>query len=113
MDPVAPIELPRLLAVSVGAERELQVAVIDEVAHAVEPRHPHECRRRVGDAPEALLAFANGALRDALLGDVVENDADAFSPRSTRSDPRHIIDLERELAAFRMVKGRCEILALS
>ena len=69
MDPLAPVERPRKLAV---AADELDIGVVDEIARAVEPGHPHHHRRLVGDPPETLLAFAQGPFGRALLGHVLD-----------------------------------------
>ena len=73
---VAPVECARLLVVAARPAGEIGISLVDEVAHPVEPRHPHHRRRRIGDPPEPRLAFLQGALGDALLGHVLEQDDD-------------------------------------
>src|SRR5207248_1277856 len=72
----APVERPRLLEVAAGAAGEVGISLVDEIARPVEPRHPHQRRGIIGDPPEPLLALAQCALGDTLLGHVLEQDND-------------------------------------
>ncbi len=111
VDALPPVVEPRELAVA-GAEI-VHVGVVDEVAGAVEPRHPHQRRRRIGDPPEALLALAQRLLGQAVLGDVGDDDHHPVDLPALRVDPRHVIGLHRERPARRMVEQRGEELALA
>ncbi len=89
-----------MLAVA-GAE-EVHVGVVDEVAGAVEPGHPHQHRGGIGDAAEARLAFLERALGGALLGDVLVDDDEAVD-FAVLARPRHVIALQRRGPPARMV----------
>ena len=99
-----------MLAV-LGAEK-VHVGVVDEVAGAIEPGHPHQHRRLVRDPPESRLALLERALGDALLGDVLD-DADEAGHRPAGSGPRHIFGLRDQASARRMVEVGDEELPFS
>ena len=77
MDALVPVERPRFLMVAIGAAGEIGIGLVDEIAGAVEPRHPHHRRRRIGDAAEPRLALSQAAFGDTMLGDVVDDDDEA------------------------------------
>ena len=86
------------------AADEVDVSVVDEVAHPVDPGHPHHHRRRVGDPPEALLALAQRPLGGAPLGHVLDHRDEAdHGAVAARPPPRHILGLQRARPLGRMV----------
>ena len=67
MKPLAPVEHDGFLE---RQPEEIEIGLVGEGARAVELGDPDRHRRAVGDQAEALLAFAQGSLRQHLSGDV-------------------------------------------
>ena len=67
MQPLAPVEHDGLLE---RQPEEIEIGLVGEGTRAVELGDPDRHRRAVGDQAEALLAFAQGRLRQHLRGDV-------------------------------------------
>ncbi len=67
MQRLAPVEHDGLFE---GQAEKVEIGLVGEGARAVELGHPDRYRRAVGDQPKALLAFAQGVLRQHLIGDV-------------------------------------------
>ena len=67
MQPLAPVEHDGFLE---RQPEEIEIGLVGEGTRAVELGDPDRHRRAVGDQAEALLAFAQGRLRQHLRGDV-------------------------------------------
>ncbi len=103
MDLRTPVEAPRRIRIAARPAGEIGISLVDEIAHAIEPGHPHHRRRRIGDPPEPRLALAQRLLGDHLLGHVLHDDDDpAHLPG--RVGPRNIVTLHRGCAALGMVE---------
>src|SRR6266545_245829 len=67
MQYLAPVEYDRLLE---RQSEKIDIGLVGERTRAVELGDPDRDRRAVGNQPEALLAFAQGGLREHLICDV-------------------------------------------
>ena len=67
MQPLAPVEHDGFLE---RQPEEIEIGLVGEGTRAVELGDPDRHRRAVGDQAEALLAFAQGCLRQHLSGDI-------------------------------------------
>ena len=67
MQPLAPVENDGFLE---RQPQEIEIGLVGEGTRTVELGDPDRHRRAVGDKAEALLAFAQGGLRQRLSGDV-------------------------------------------